>query len=278
MKEIFDRVSAECSRIITTTYSTSFSAGIYFLDKRLHGPLYSIYAFVRCADEIVDSFEGFDKRSLLVDFRAQTFRAIDQRISTNPVLNSFQKAVHKYRIQLDLIETFLNSMEMDLMPHEYDRTKFDTYILGSAEVVGLMCLHVFTEGDRDLYDCLKGSAMKLGSAFQKVNFLRDMQADYKVLGRMYFPHVNFDLFSEEDKMAIENEIAIEFAEALEGIKQLPRSSRLGVYIAYKYYQALLKKIKRLSARRVKEERIRVRNEKKLQLMVHSYIEHQFNLL
>jgi phytoene/squalene synthetase len=278
MKALFDTVSADCSRIITRSYSTSFSAGIYFLNKRLHRPLYSIYAFVRSADEIVDSFEGYDKRRLLEEFREQTYRSLEDRISLNPVLNSFQQTVHEYGIRRELIDTFLKSMEMDLERRDYDRRDFDEYILGSAEVVGLMCLHVFTEGDQQLYERLKAPAMKLGAAFQKVNFLRDMQADYHLLGRMYFPHLNFDSFNEDDKAKIESEISSDFREAYEGIRQLPASSRLGVYIAYRYYQALLNKIRRLSARRVKEERIRVRNDKKLRLMVHSYIEHRLNLL
>jgi len=278
MKNIFDNVSYRISKIITGTYSTSFSAGIFFLNKRLHQPLYSIYAFVRCADEIVDSFHGYDKQKLLEEFRRETFLSIERKISTNPVLNSFQHTVHRYNIDHALITTFLDSMEMDLQQHHYDRTKFDQYILGSAEVVGLMCLHVFTEGDKMLYEKLKAPAMKLGAAFQKVNFLRDMQADYNVLGRMYFPQINFNAFSEEDKRSIEAEIENDFAEAFEGIRRLPASSRLGVYIAYRYYRALLKKIKRLSAERVRVERIRVPNANKLALMLQSYIEHQLKLV
>ncbi len=278
MKELFDRVSYGCSQMITKKYSTSFSAGIFFLNKRMHEPLYALYAFVRMADEIVDSFEGYDKKSLLENFRRDTALAITQKISLNPILNLFQKTVRVYHIDQELIDTFLNSMEMDLQQHEYDRNDFDQYILGSAEVVGLMCLRVFTENDDALYKKLKPSAMKLGAAFQKVNFLRDMQADYKVLGRMYFPHINFDSFSSADKSAIEKEIEDDFREALAGIKQLPASSRLGVYIAYRYYQALLKKIRRMSARKIKEARVRVRNEQKLGLMIQSYMQHRLNLI
>lgn len=278
MKQIFDRISIRTSKLITRTYSTSFSAGIYFLNKRLHEPLYSIYAFVRLADEIVDSFEGYDKRLLLEQFRMDTQQALDRRISTNPVLNSFQNAVHSYNIEQELIDIFLNSMEMDLLQRDYDRRDFDEYILGSAEVVGLMCLRVFTENNDALYQQLKPFAMKLGAAFQKVNFLRDMQTDYQVLGRMYFPHINFDSFSEGDKRAIEREIHEDFKEALEGIRRLPSSSRLGVYIAYRYYQELLGKIKRLSAKRIKEERVRIPNEKKIELMIQSYVQHQLNML
>ncbi|MEO5673679.1 MAG: phytoene/squalene synthase family protein [Chitinophagales bacterium] len=278
MKEMFDGISYSCSKLITKTYSTSFAAGIFFLDKRLHRPLYSVYAFVRLADEIVDSFEGYDKKVLLERFRNDTAHAIASKISLNPVLNLFQKSVHTYKIDNDLIETFLNSMEMDLKQHDYSRYDFDQYILGSAEVVGLMCLRVFTENNDELYQHLKPMAMKLGAAFQKVNFLRDMQDDYKVLNRMYFPQINFNSFSEKDKAAIENEIRNDFSEALDGIKLLPPSSRLGVYIAYRYYKALLSKISRLSANRIKEERVRVGNDKKFRLMIHSCLQHHLNLI
>lgn len=278
MKDLFDDVSFNISKLVTGSYSTSFSAGIYLLNNRLRQPLYSIYAFVRCADEIVDSFHGYDKQKLLEEFRRETFLAIERGISTNPVLNSFQHSVWNYQIDHSLITTFLDSMEMDLEQHNYNREKFDKYILGSAEVVGLMCLHVFTEKDHILYENLKESAQKLGAAFQKVNFLRDMQSDYQVLGRTYFPHINFNSFSEDDKRSIENEIESDFAEALHGIRRLPPSSRLGVYIAYKYYRELLKKIKRLSASRVRTARIRVSNANKLYLMLQSYLEHQLKLV
>lgn len=278
MKASFDNVSNQVCKLVTNTYSTSFSAGIFFLHKRIHRPLYSIYAYVRCADEIVDSFHGFDKALLFEQFRYETFQALDRGISTNPVINSFQDVVREYGIDHELITTFLNSMEMDLKPQDYDRESFNQYILGSAEVVGLMCLHVFTEGDKELYESLKPSAMRLGSAFQKVNFLRDMQADYRVLGRMYFPHISFESFTEQDKRIIESEIEEDFAEAYKGVRRLPASSRLGVYIAYRYYRALLKKIKRLSASRVQRERIRVHNADKFRLMLHSIVKHHLNLV
>lgn len=275
---MFDRVSLDCSRHVTRTYSTSFSLGIYFLNSRLHNPIYSIYGFVRLADEIVDSFDGYDRRQLLEKFKAETYQAIDERISLNPILNAFQSVVHEYKINHDLIETFLHSMEMDLGKVEYSRTKYDEYVLGSAEVVGLMCLHVFTEGNRSLYNALKPYAMKLGAAFQKVNFLRDMKSDFNNLGRSYFPGVDLVNFTKTDKERIEEEIESDFKTALIGIRMLPSSCRGGVYLAYVYYHSLFKKIKSVSARSIMNKRIRINNGRKLGLMLNSVIQHKMNLL
>lgn len=278
MKQLFDQVSNECSKMTTTTYSTSFSLGIKFLSNKFHKPIYGIYGFVRFADEIVDSFHGYDKEKLLATFRQDTWDAIDQRISLNPILNSFQEVVHRYLIDRELIETFLDSMEMDLSKKYYDKQLYDQYILGSAEVVGLMCLRVFAEGDNRLYESLRQPAMKLGAAFQKVNFLRDIKVDNEDLGRNYFPEVDMRNFSLADKQNIENEIAQDFAEALAGIRKLPRSSRNGVYLAYYYYTMLFKKITRLSPQRILKERIRVPNYEKLFLMFISNFKHQLNLI
>ncbi len=278
MKQLFDQISVKSSKLVTNTYSTSFSLGIKFLDKSIRTPIYNIYGFVRFADEIVDSFHGYDKANLLQKFRLDTIEAIDQGISLNPILNSFQETVNQYNIEWDLIETFLDSMKMDLNPEVSDQAYYEKYILGSAEVVGLMCLHVFTEGDKDLYLKLKPSAQKLGSAFQKVNFLRDAQADFMDLGRTYFPGVDFNNFSDSDKVKIENDIEQDFRDALFGIKQLPASSRGGVYLAYYYYLRLFRKIKGVSPENMIAERIRIPNGQKFILMLQSFAKHQTNLL
>lgn len=278
MKELFDQLSAECSKITTRRYSTSFSLGIYFLSKKIRGPIYAIYGFVRFADEIVDSFHEYDKKYLLDKFKRDCFEAIEQGISLNPVLNSFQKVVNEYQIDHSLIHEFLNSMEMDLEPAVYSRDKYESYILGSAEVVGLMCLSVFTDGDRDYYEKLKPFAMKLGSTFQKVNFLRDVKADYLNLNRNYFPGVDLGNFSDEQKKAIEVEIEEEFRLALIGIKQLPLSSRSGVYLSYIYYKELFNKIKGISANEIMDRRIRISNPHKIGLMFDSMIRYKMNFL
>lgn len=278
MKSLFDTVSLQCSKITTRAYSTSFSLGIYFLENRLRNPIYSIYGFVRFADEIVDSFAEYDKKYLLEKFKQDTYDAIDNRISLNPILNSFQNVVHKCHIGHDLIETFLQSMEMDLLKKDYSQEKYQEYILGSAEVVGLMCLRVFTDGNQTMYEELKPYAMKLGSAFQKVNFLRDIKDDYRVLGRTYFPAVDMARFSSNTKREIENEIERDFKEALTGIKKLPASSRGGVYLAYVYYNSLFKKIKSVPADRVLIERIRISNGKKFRLMLNSMFQYKLRLV
>ena len=278
MKSLFDEVSIACSKMVTRKYSTSFSLGISFLTKKFHAPIYSIYGFVRLADEIVDSFHGFDKEQLLTQFKKDTREALLNKISLNPVLNSFQNVVHTYNIEEELIEKFLHSMTLDLNKREYTEELYKDYILGSAEVVGLMCLRVFTERDEKLYLELKPSAMKLGSAFQKVNFLRDIQADYEQLGRTYFPEVDLNNFANEDKHLIEAEIEEEFKDALTGIKKLPSGARCGVYLAYMYYRKLFNKIKGVPADAVMKERIRISNGRKFGLMINSVLRYRFNLL
>jgi phytoene synthase len=278
MKSVFDKVSVGCSRLTTKTYSTSFSLGIIFLSRPLRNPIYAIYGFVRFADEIVDSFHGYQKKELLDSFRKDTQAAIHSRISLNPILNSFQFVVHKYNIRQQWIDIFLDSMAMDLQHQAYDYEKYQNYIFGSAEVVGLMCLHVFTEGDEALFEKLTPYAMKLGAAFQKVNFLRDVQADNLLLGRTYFPDVDLGNFSKTEKQKIESEIQADFSAALEGIKMLPHSSQNGVYMAYYYYLALFRKIKRLPAEKVLNERIRIPNFQKLMLMLTSSLRFKLNII
>ena len=278
MISLYDNLSVRISKMTTRTYSTSFSLGIYFINSRLRNAIYSIYGFVRLADEIVDSFEGFDKKGLLSKFKADSYDSIESGISINPILNSFQQAVHQYQINPELIETFLQSMEMDLEKIHYTPEKYEQYILGSAEVVGLMCLHVFTEGDSKMFEDLKPYAMKLGAAFQKVNFLRDMKDDYRLLGRSYFPNVDMNYFTSDVKNQIEIEIENDFKLALIGIKKLPATSRGGVYMAYVYYNSLFNKIRKLPAERVLSERIRINNGKKIGLMINCLVEHKMNLL
>jgi len=278
MKRLFDEVSKECSKITTWKYSTSFSLGILLLKRHLRIPIYSIYGFVRFADEIVDSFHAYDKRKLLDDFRRETYTAIQDKISLNPILNSFQEVVHQYEIPLEWIDTFLNSMEMDLYRNNYGEEKYEKYILGSAEVVGLMCLRVFTEGNENLFNNLKCYAIKLGAAFQKVNFLRDIKADNEELGRTYFPDVDLKNFSRANKIKIETDIENDFAEALQGIRLLPKSSRNGVFAAYCYYIILFKKLKRLPPHRILNERVRISNSKKILLIFQSGLKHKLNMI
>jgi 15-cis-phytoene synthase len=278
MKATFDNVSIACSRLTTKSYSTSFSLGIYFLHKSMRDPIYAIYGFVRFADEIVDSFEGYNKAYLLDKFKRDTYEAIEHRISLNPILNAFQKSVHDNNINLTLIETFLKSMEMDLEDVHYTRENYEQYILGSAEVVGLMCLHVFTSGNLEMYEELKPYAMKLGSAFQKVNFLRDLKDDYHILGRCYFPNIDLTNFNNDSKQMIEKEIEEEFKEALIGIRKLPAAAKGGVYLAYVYYTSLFKKIKSVPAERVFTERIRINNGYKMGLMINSLFQTKLNYI
>ena len=278
MKSLFDQLSASISKATTKAYSTSFSLGIYFLNKSLRTAIYSIYGFVRLADEIVDSFAGYDQKKLLADFTADTYGALKNKISVNPILNSFQQAVNEYHIEIELIDTFLKSMEMDLQKVDYTEEKYKQYILGSAEVVGLMCLRVFTNEKPKLYEELKPYAMKLGAAFQKVNFLRDMKDDYIILGRTYFPNVDMTQFSGDVKKQIELEIEQDFKTGLDGIKKLPASSKGGVYLAYVYYQSLFKKIKKLPAHKILNERIRINNGKKIGLMINSLVINKMNLV
>jgi 15-cis-phytoene synthase len=276
--KLFSEVCQECSEHITKRYSTSFSSGIKAFDKKLRAPIYSVYGFVRFADEIVDTFHNYDKALLLQRFRHDTYQAIEEKISLNPVLNAFQEVVHQYNIERDLIDAFLNSMEMDLHFHKYHDSLYHDYIYGSAEVVGLMCLRVFTEGDDAKYQSLKVSAQALGSAFQKINFLRDMKSDFDERGRVYFPGVDFRHFDNIEKQKIEADIQFDFDKGYEGIMRLPKSARFGVYLAYTYYINLFKKIKRANAERVQQERIRVSDRRKVYLLCTSVFRHRFNMM
>ena len=278
MKSVFDDLSAQCSKRATQQYSTSFSLGIKLLDKSLHRPIYGIYGFVRFADEIVDSFHDYNKEELLHEFRNNAFKAIHDGISLNPILNEFQKVVNEYNIDHKWIDTFLKSMKMDLDDKYHDLLSYEEYILGSAEVVGLMCLHVFVDGDNAKFKDLKPFAMSLGSAFQKVNFLRDLKADYESLGRTYFPGIDLESFTTEHKKMIENEIEEDFQQALIGIKKLPLKARKGVYLAYVYYVSLFRKIKNTPVEKIMESRIRVSNPSKVGLMFQTMVKHQLNLL
>jgi len=278
MKERFDTLSATCSRETTRLYSTSFSLGILFFEKEVREPIYAIYGFVRLADEIVDSFHDYPKSQMLAELKEETFTAIERGISINPVINSFQQVVNRFGIGHHLITLFLKSMEMDLGEQVYTSEKYEQYVLGSAQVVGLMCLHVFTNGNEAEFERLSIPAMKLGSAFQKVNFLRDVNADYQELNRTYFPDVNLSAFSDENKRAIENDILNELNEALNGIRQLPPSCRKGVYLAYVYYKQLFRKIAKVPAEKVMSERIRVSNGQKFYLMFDSLIRYKLNVL
>ncbi|MDA9881755.1 phytoene/squalene synthase family protein [Crocinitomicaceae bacterium] len=278
MKLLFDDYSRKASRHVTKKYSTSFYAGVRALDKKIRDDVHAIYGFVRFADEIVDSFHGFDKAELLEEFKNDTYKAIDRKLSLNPILNSFQTTIHKYNIDLKLIEQFLFSMAMDLEDIEYDKQKYEQYILGSAEVVGLMCLKIFVYGDEGEYEKLKPYAMKLGSSFQKINFLRDLNADFNELGRIYFPNLESGELTLENKIQIEEEIQQEFEDALIGIKMLPKSSRFGVYVSYKYYVKLLKKIQRKTANELLQERIRIANKTKVFVFAKSFLRNSLNIL
>ena len=278
MKQLFDEVSYKSSKITTKTYSTSFSFGILALHKSIRKSIYNIYGFVRFADEIVDSFHDYDKSNLFNKYKTDAFLAIDDKISLNPILNSFQETVNAYSIDLSLINNFLDSMEMDLTKKSYNKENYNDYIHGSAEVVGLMCLKVFVNGDDLLYNKLKPSAMSLGSAFQKINFLRDANVDYSLLGRSYFPGVQMNSFSQEDKMKIEKDIEKDFKDALVGIKMLPDSAKGGVYLSYLYYYHLFRKIKFLPSSRLLEERIRIPNLEKLFLMLKAIFKNELNLI
>ena len=276
-REIFDKVCAATSRHTTNSFSTSFSAGVRLLAPALRGPIHAIYGFVRFADEIVDTFLDHPRADLLKAFERDTWAAIDAGISLNPILHSFQQTVHRYGIEREHIRTFLASMEMDLHRSEHDDTSYETYILGSAEVVGLMCLHVFCEGDRQRYEQLKPAAMRLGAAFQKINFLRDIRDDSQRLGRSYFPGAN-GAMTEERKKEIEAEIREDLAAADLGISELPIGARNGVRLASIYYKALLRKIERTHARRIREERIRISNGRKFGMLITSYVQRRFTLV
>jgi phytoene/squalene synthetase len=274
MKKLFDELAYEVSKKTTEKYSTSFSLGILALSPSIRKAVYSIYGYVRLADEIVDSFHGYDKEKLLKRLRIETDHALQEGISLNPILQSFQETVNHYKIDQYLIERFLHSMEMDLQKITYDSELYDEYIYGSAEVVGLMCLQVFTEGDKVRYEELKPYAMKLGSAFQKVNFLRDLKDDYQILGRSYFPNIDMSIFDNDIKSKIEKEIELEFKEAFIGIKKLPSSSIFGVYLAYKYYLSLFEKIKSKSSQEILQSRTRIPNTQKAYVALKSYLRYK----
>jgi 15-cis-phytoene synthase len=278
MFEIYEKSTFGCSKLVTELYSTSFSLGIKTLSKKFHAPIYGIYGFVRYADEIVDTFHGYDKKKLLERFKNDTYEAISEGISLNPILHSFQKVVRDYKIDHSLIESFLYSMEMDLLDIKYDEDKYNEYIYGSAEVVGLMCLKVFVEGDQALYDSLKADAKSLGAAFQKVNFLRDIKSDFQDRGRIYFPGVDFSNFSGEAKKAIEQDIQNDFNNALRGILNLPSGAKSGVYLAYVYYLKLFKRIQKTSANRIQHERIRVPDAVKFTLLAKTLVKGSFGVI
>jgi 15-cis-phytoene synthase len=275
MKE-YNNLCLELSTVITHRYSTSFTHGIKTLHKRFHKPVYAVYGFVRLADEIVDTFHDFDKKSLLEKFKSETYKAIEEKISTNPVLHSFQLIVHQFKIERELIDAFLYSMEMDLEKKNYDDAFYKTYIYGSAEVVGLMCLRVFCEGDDSLYERLNRSARKLGAAFQKVNFLRDLKSDFTERGRVYFPGVDFNNFNTESKKIIEEDIDKDFRAAYPGMMQLPKDVQPGVYTAFIYYRELLKKIQHLPVNKVKQRRIRIPDFEKFILLGRTFTKFGLN--
>lgn len=270
MLELFHESSFAASKKVTELYSTSFTLGIKALNKKFHNPIYGIYGFVRFADEIVDTFHDWDKKELLQKFREDTWLALEQKISLNPILHAFQLTVNEYKIDRQLIDSFLQSMEMDLYMTDYKQEHYSEYIYGSAEVVGLMCLKIFCEGDEDQYQKLVGPARSLGAAFQKVNFLRDLRSDYKERGRVYFPDVDFENFCEQSKEKIEQEIEMDFKLAFEGIQNLPEGSRFGVYLAYKYYMKLFRKIQLTEAKKIMQARIRISDPRKLILWFSSY--------
>jgi|TARA_B100000768_G_C11262709_1_gene369529 phytoene/squalene synthetase len=279
MKKLFDNVSEVCSKVVTESYSTSFSLATKMLSPSIRQDIYNIYGFVRFADEIVDSFHDYNKEELLNNFEKELNYALTNKISLNPILNSFQKTVNKYNIDNCLINAFLKSMRWDLDKNIYlNKSEFDEYIYGSADVVGLMCLKVFVEGNEKLYVDLKVPAMALGSAFQKVNFLRDLKADYEGLNRSYFPDLNIENFDEISKEKILVDIENDFSEALKGIFNLPRSARFGVYTAYKYYLKLLKKLKKTPPIKIKSTRIRVPNYQKMNVLARSYVRYRLNIL
>ena len=279
MKQLFDETSFKCSKIVTRKYSTSFSLAVYMLSPKIREAIYSIYAFVRFADEIVDSFHTHDKEFLLNEFEADYYRAHKNNISLNPILNAFQHTVKKYNVTDDLIQSFLKSMKADLNKETYNTVEeYNDYIYGSADVVGLMCLKVFVDGDTEKYDELKFSAMKLGSAFQKVNFLRDLKDDYELLNRSYFPGVNLKELTADEKAEIISDIEADFNEALIGIKKLPLEAKFGVYTAYVYYKRLLNKLNNTPSTEILNTRIRVSNPLKISLLAKSFVVYKLNLL
>ncbi|NRD21419.1 phytoene/squalene synthase family protein [Winogradskyella eckloniae] len=279
MKSIFDNVSRTCSKMVTNAYSTSFSLATKMLSDSIRQDIYNIYGFVRFADEIVDSFYDYDKENLFNKFEHDLKLALEDKISLNPILNAFQDTFHTYQIDEHLVDSFMKSMRLDLYKNNYlTQQEFKAYIYGSADVVGLMCLKVFVKGNNDKYEELKDSAMRLGSAFQKVNFLRDLKADFEDLNRSYFPNTDLSQLNEVSKKAIIAEIEEDFAQGLKGIKKLPLEARFGVFMAYRYYNKLLDKLKKTPAVQIKSTRIRVANYKKFELLTRSYVKYQLNLI
>ena len=279
MKKLFDQISEDCSRLVTKTYSTSFSMATKMLHPSIRNHIYNIYGFVRFADEIVDSFHNYPKQLLLDRFEEDLYLSLDQKISLNPILNSFQETVNAYEIDIELIRAFMRSMRWDIDKKNYDtQEEYQSYIYGSADVVGLMCLKVFVKGNEKQYNELKPAAMALGSAFQKVNFLRDLKDDFQELNRTYFPSVNFNHFDEASKSSIIEEIESDFEHALSGIFKLPVEAQFGVYTAYKYYSKLLKKLKKTPSINIQNTRIRVPNYQKMSVFAGSYLKYRFNLL
>ncbi len=275
---LFHTLSERCSRDTTEQYSTSFFSAIKLLHRDLRQPIFNIYGFVRFADEIVDSFHAFDKAVLLEQFKQETHASIRRGISLNPILNSFQKTVNEYGIDLGLIDAFFCSMEMDLNKRAYHYDGYMEYIYGSAEAVGLMCLYIFCEGNAEKYEKLKAPARSLGAAFQKVNFLRDVKADYDGLNRVYFPGCDFENFTSSEKLKIEADIQQDFTSAFPGILHLPIKARFGVYVAYKYYLSLFKKIRKVKPARIMEERIRIPNYSKALIIIRAGLKNQLNLI
>ncbi|MFD2726194.1 phytoene/squalene synthase family protein [Hyunsoonleella rubra] len=279
MKALFDTVSYQCSKVVTKSYSTSFSLATKMLSNTIRMHIYNIYGFVRFADEIVDSFHEYDKATLFESFSNDLEKALQDKISLNPILNAFQYTFHKYEIDKNLVDAFMKSMRMDLHKKDYlTDEEYKEYIYGSADVVGLMCLKVFVKGDEEKYNDLKGMAMSLGSAFQKVNFLRDIKADFDDLNRSYFPNVDLNNLDEHSKQEIIDDIERDFEEGLKGIKKLPIEAKFGVFMAYRYYRQLLKKLKKTPALQIKDTRIRVSNPKKIELLMRSYVKYQLNLM
>jgi len=279
MKSLFDSVSNDCSKIVTKSYSTSFSLATKMLSKSIRQDIYNIYGFVRFADEIVDSFHDYNKEELFNNFVIDLERALNDKISLNPILNSFQFTYHKYNIDKHLVDSFLKSMRMDLSKKEYlTQEEFKEYIYGSADVVGLMCLKVFVKGNESKYLELKDSAMALGSAFQKVNFLRDLKADHDSLHRTYFPNTDLNRLDEVSKQQIIDDIEKDFEEGMNGIRNLPIEAKFGVFMAYRYYKQLLNKLKKTPALEIKNSRIRVPNYRKIYILTRSYVKYQLNLL
>ncbi len=280
MKELFDSVSNDCSKLVTKSYSTSFSLAVNMLSAEIRKDIYNIYGFVRFADEIVDTFHDYDKEQLMIHFERDYYLSKEQGISLNPILNSFQQTVNKYNITDEMVQAFLKSMKADLSKTEYKtKEEYDDYIYGSADVVGLMCLKVFVNGNEELYETLKDAAMRLGSAFQKVNFLRDLKDDFELLNRSYFPNVDLGKLNAISKQLIIDEIEADFDYAYKhGILKLPIEAKFGVYMAYRYYRRLLQKLKAVPSEKIMDTRIRISDPMKINLLARSYVKYKLNII